>query len=281
MKIQHKIWIGFAVSLVSLTIAGSAAFHASQQLTESSRWVAHTIKVDLLIESAVSNITDAETGQRGYLLTGDPTYLEPYNTGVSKIDSILQELRELTADNSDQQERIGRMSILTDNKLAELQQTIELNQTGNPDASIELLLSNTGKQYMDDIRRVAQDMKTAENQLLSERELSADMAVRSGTNTFALGAALTLSIFAAIAIYIGRNANRYVDEREKTESELNDAVAKLQASLAEISTLEGMISICAYCKEIRNDSGAWKKLRLTSAVILMHSSVMEFARHVR
>lgn len=260
MRIQNKIWIGFVVSLMSLSTAGVFSYNASQQMVETSSWVSHTFEVEALIESVVSSLYDAETGQRGYLLTGDPNYLEPYNSGTSRIDGIVGELKTLTADNSAQQERVARMSVLVENKLAELEQTIALYRAGNPEESIDLMLTNVGKLLMDDIRSIALDMTMAESQLMVEREEAASTAVRSATTISGFGAILAFAIIGSIAIFVGRDANRYVGERDKAESELNDVISNLQYLLVENSTLEGIELICAYCKNIRNYKGSWEKL---------------------
>lgn len=112
------------------------------------------------------------------------------------------ELGALTDDNPQQQVRIGRMTILIDEKLAELEQTIELHRAGNREGSLDLMLTNLGKRLMDDIRRVAQDMKMAESQLLIEREQAADTAIRSATVVTGFG---TVLAFASRNQYVRRN----------------------------------------------------------------------------
>ena len=94
------------------------------------------------------------------------------------------------------------MTILIDEKLAELEQTIELHRAGNREGSLDLMLTNLGKRLMDDIRRVAQDMKMAESQLLIEREQAADTAIRSATVVTGFG---TVLAFASRNQYVRRN----------------------------------------------------------------------------
>jgi len=128
MNIQTKILLGFTISMMSLSIVGLTGYRTTQNLIHTADWVRHTHEVMTLIESVVSELKDAETSQRGYLLTGNPSYLEPYESGKSLIDTNLSRLRYLTADNSMQQERIGQITMLANEKLKELKETIDLHK---------------------------------------------------------------------------------------------------------------------------------------------------------
>jgi methyl-accepting chemotaxis protein len=99
--------IGFALilMLLPLIIAGVSCWN-TQLVHENSRWVAHTHEVVSAIDALLLTTQEAETGQRGYLITGNDAYLEPYRIAVSKVHLQIARLRKLTADNPDQQTHI-------------------------------------------------------------------------------------------------------------------------------------------------------------------------------
>jgi CHASE3 domain sensor protein len=112
--------VGFALAAVLLVVAGGAAYHRLVELREANREVEHTLAVQTNLARVLSLVTDAETGQRGFLLTGDASYLEPYDTASARLPQQLEQIRRLTRDNPRQQERIATLETLSQQKLAEL-----------------------------------------------------------------------------------------------------------------------------------------------------------------
>jgi PAS domain S-box-containing protein len=113
---------------------------------------------------------EAETGQRGYLLTGNETYLAPYRDGVEYVHQWLAELDRLTPHDTAQQRRIDALHSQTENKLAELSQTIELRRTRGLEAAVAMAATNRGKALMDQIMAAADAlMSDADKQLLQNR----------------------------------------------------------------------------------------------------------------
>ena len=113
MKIHTKIWIGFVISLLIVSAGAFIGHHALQQLNDRVFLVKHTYQVMALVESVASQLKDAETGQRGYLLTNKLNYLEPYESSVSVLSNTIAKAKSLTIDNPKQQERIKRLDVLT------------------------------------------------------------------------------------------------------------------------------------------------------------------------
>src|SRR5580704_9846760 len=103
----RRIAVGFAVSFILLAAIGIVAYRSIDSLTKSSYAVTHSHAVLEHLSAVLNQLTDAETGQRGFVITGDDAYLEPYRSGTAAVPRLMEELRELTADNPNQQERIG------------------------------------------------------------------------------------------------------------------------------------------------------------------------------
>jgi PAS domain S-box-containing protein len=141
-------------------------------------WKKHTLIVMNASEIFLSAMKDAETGQRGYLLTGDENYLEPYWLTQKNIADRLAQLRILTQDNPVQQQRLYELAPLVSSKLSELAQTIELNRNQHREDALKIVSTNVGKNTMDSIRTQIQNFNKAEKQLLASREAEFSVAMK-------------------------------------------------------------------------------------------------------
>ena len=160
---------GFAAVLAALIATGVVALQIPAKQSESKRWLDHTHEVIQELESIASIVKDAETGQRGYLLTGDKRYLEPYEVAIAQIDARLQQLRALTADNPTQQRRYELLEREIDARLAIIKKTIALRQTKGFQPAVQVVLSGEGRRRMDNIRQIVAQMEEEEKSLLASR----------------------------------------------------------------------------------------------------------------
>ncbi len=151
----------FALLLVSvLMLEGIRASRPS---------VAHTRQVQAELSRARGTLADAETGQRGFLLTDDLTYLEPFTTADATMAATLAELKRLTADDPVQFRSVLDLERIALGNLAGLRSTIELYQDGDRAAALDVVRSNDGKVQMDQARRLIADMRAQEDQRLEDR----------------------------------------------------------------------------------------------------------------
>ncbi|MGH7284331.1 MAG: CHASE3 domain-containing protein, partial [Polyangiaceae bacterium] len=126
----RKLAVGFGLAALTLVIVAVFGFESTHKLIENDRWVAHTQIVRVRIADIMSLMKDAETGQRGFLITGDESFLEPYNAAThGPIDATFNELRGLVSDNPQQEQRLDSARSLIDEKLAELKVGIETRRT--------------------------------------------------------------------------------------------------------------------------------------------------------
>ncbi len=201
----------FSLIVSIFLVVSVTTFRSVNDLIESKTIEDHTHEVLQVLESIISNMSDAETGQRGYLLTGELKYLEPYNSGVSTVQGTIEEVTDLTADNPNQQERTPKLKNLVEQKKAELQQTVGLRSHGKNDEAIEIVLSDKGKNIMDDIRSVVKEMKDEEENLLAKRQKDA-LTDESVTKSVIIIGSL-IGLFSALAIaviisqYLGSSLN--------------------------------------------------------------------------
>ena len=204
-NVGTKIGAGFAIKLVIFTIVGVVAYRGVTQQSEAAKWVVHTQDVRNLLIQLLSNLQDAETGQRGYIITGDDSYLAPYNDGVAHAQEARKRLATLVNDNPKQVVRAGSLAPLIADKLNELRLAIEARKTHDFAAAQAVIQSNSGKHAMDSIRAVIQDMDGEENELLKQRIEVAESDANNALRIILYGTLIALVIAGLIGLIITRN----------------------------------------------------------------------------
>ena len=167
--VGKRLLAGFGLSALTLVVISVVSYYNASRLIENDTWVKHTHQVRTDLALLLSQLKDAETGQRGYIITGDDSYLEPYRTGTRAIPSTLEGLRKLTVDNPNQQRRLAALSPTIDTRLRELTSSIDLRRNQGFDAAAKFVLSGAGKQHMDQIRAVVAEADQEERVLLDRR----------------------------------------------------------------------------------------------------------------
>src|SRR6266849_3920785 len=144
-NVGTKISVGFGFTLAIFLVVGIVAYRSVTQQTEAADWVAHTREVQNQLTQVLSNLQDAETGQRGYLITGVDGYLAPYANGIARVEENRKSLLRLVSDNPLQKDRADALAPLIAEKLAELQQTIDIRKARDFAAAQSVVLSDRGK----------------------------------------------------------------------------------------------------------------------------------------
>jgi len=182
-----KIGAGYALALLILIAIGTVCYQSTARLMDTSSRLTHTHAVLKALVAVTHNLVDAETGQRGYIITGQDAYLDPYNAGVNASESDLRRLRSLVSDNPGQQRRFDRLEPLIRARLTQLKDGIDARQTGGFEAGHQWILSGVGKEQMDEIRRIADEMEAEENAVLAERTATAEATARNARLVITLG----------------------------------------------------------------------------------------------
>ncbi|OEZ00924.1 histidine kinase [Stenotrophomonas sp. BIIR7] len=169
-----------------------------QTIREGSALVIRSQETMNAMGDVLSAVQDAETGQRGYLLTGDESYLEPYRTALAVASTRLEAMESALADDPAQGDRLKLLARRVQDKMDELHETIELRRTQGFEAALAVVNSNSGKAAMDDIRARLASMRAIEldkrAQRLTEMESAYNTALSSGTASAVLGTVLTIFI---------------------------------------------------------------------------------------
>ncbi|HEX3727646.1 MAG TPA: CHASE3 domain-containing protein, partial [Pirellulales bacterium] len=197
LSIGVKILLGFGLALLILIAIGAMSYRTTATLIDNADWVVHSHRVLETLESLMAQITNAETGQRGFLLTGREQYLEPFHQATKALDLKFTELRQMTADNPDHQHFLEALSPLMASKLAELQETIDLRSNNNADGALSIVLSDRGKKAMDEIHKLIGQMENEENKLLKRRADESKASAQTTMSTIVFG---TMAAFILVAI---------------------------------------------------------------------------------
>lgn len=232
MKWNVGMRIGCGFGLVSgiLLILGITAYHSVNKLVDTADWVTHSHKVLENLNGVVQNMVNAETGQRGFVITNDQHYLEPYNYGSSLAVQDLQAVRTLTADNPVEQQRMDVLEPMVAHELAIMKDAIDSQQSKGIAAGQEWIKTGQGKAGMDSIRAKVSEMEDEEHALLADRAEEAQATVAT---TRRMILACTFGAFLASCIagfFIARSIS--VPLKEITRASEQMAVGDLDVEIS-------------------------------------------------
>ena len=209
---------------IGLIVGVSAlSYFRQQDLLSAGRAVDHTREVLYQIEQLLSLLKDAETGQRGFLITGDDRFLEPYTAAIEALPAATATVRALVADNPIQQHRLDELQLLIVERQALLARHIEIRKTQGLAAldAPELL---HGKDLMDRIRDVVAEMASTENDLDRSRRETVERAASIASNLLMVGMIVSLAIIGFILLQM----NREVKRRRAAEIAMGDLNVSLE-----------------------------------------------------
>jgi CHASE3 domain sensor protein len=167
-----------AVTTVLAALIVAAVFWLGARSKSDDAWVRHSLEVRGQLTRILSLVQSTETGQRGYLLTGQELYLGPYKMAVEQLPMALQRTKDLVSDNPEQERSLADLSDLIARKLAELKSTVDAYDAGNKDMALAIVNSDNGFRLMQEIRRLVEDMRAKEDRWLADRQ---SLAARSET----------------------------------------------------------------------------------------------------
>lgn len=204
LTIGKRISLGFGLAILLILLVAGAGYRSTTQLVEASALSTHTFKVLHALELTIDHLVDAETGQRGYIITGEDAYLGPYQSGIGRIEEAQRELRILTADNPSQQSRLDRLDVVVRARLVELLANIALRRDKGFDAARLSIMSDRGKRFMDEARQILAEMSAVETQLLRAREQTTEGNVRAAYLTLTVGGGLAIVLAVIASVVISR-----------------------------------------------------------------------------
>jgi PAS domain S-box-containing protein len=192
-----------SVCLVAILLE-SMTYRVTMASQESVRLVAHTEAVLTELSLTLSSLTNAETGQRGFLLTGQDRYLEPYQQAETKISRHLERLKTLTQDNPLQKSRLQALEAGVEEKLAELSDSIVAFQKHGPEAARRIVESDRGKTIMDTLHRRVREIESIEREMPAQRLQQTAILFQSQILVLMLGGLAFVGMITAVVLLLRR-----------------------------------------------------------------------------
>jgi methyl-accepting chemotaxis protein len=204
-KVGTKIGAGFGLTLAIFVIVGTISYGNAVRQTHDAERVAHTHTVLTQLALLLSSLQDAETGSRGYVITGIDRYLLPYTTGAAEAEALRRRLLELVSENSRQQTQVASLERPISDRLGVLEETITARRDRDFAAAQQVILTERGTRAMNEIRRVVQQMTQEAEEQLAERAVNAQVASRNARWTIVFGTIAALLISGIAGLIITRN----------------------------------------------------------------------------
>lgn len=227
--------IGLGMLLVIAVVGGLTL----RQINQSDYWIDHTRQVISANQQLLSDVKDAESAERGYIITGEETHLRPYQSAAQDIPQRQAQLGKLTADNPSQQQRLANLYSLIAQRMAVLTEAVRQRREKGFEAAEQVVSAGQGLAVMKQIRDASREIETEEYKLLQEREQTRQSRVRGGFTAALVAALLALMalIFAPLDV---RHAvsQRDTAQQQKQESE-SIAQSLLQSAAQGILIVDG------------------------------------------
>ncbi|MBL4693811.1 CHASE3 domain-containing protein [Candidatus Gracilibacteria bacterium] len=247
--IGRRLMLGLSFILVIFLTISFASYRNVNAVISETKLVDHTHEVLEELEKITVSLLNAETGQRGFLVTGEERYLEPYDIGIISVVTQLDIIADLTSDNPNQQARISQLRPILTSKLAELEETIQLRRDEGFEAAQALVLTDAGKKDADAIRAILDDMVAEEQVLLEERANVAVEAQSATKNIILYGSIFAIMLAFAVIWVITRSVNSVlrtaVDNLVAASSQLSANIQQASAASQQNSSISQQIAACS------------------------------------
>ncbi len=204
-----RLFVGFMLAALATVVIAVFTYQSSQYRVAAVERVNASVEVISQVQSVLATLKNAETGQRGYLLTGKERYLAPYEASLQSLDQEFAALKRALAGSPAQLDRLDKVQSMTAQKMEEMRRTIELYRRGKAAEALELVQSDRGLELMNDLRAALREMLAAENESLHDYRQDWDRAATSGA-LFTWGSALVL-----LLLICASGAMTALDQRNK------------------------------------------------------------------
>ncbi len=227
--------VGLVLAIVTVLIFGAVSYRSLRESAQTADRLHRTQGAIDTLQALLSDLKDAETGQRGYLLTGRDDYLDPFNAARASTPKALDAVRRAVGDDPVQRQRVEQLEQVTQAKLGELAETIDLRRANQLPAALAIVQSDRGKAAMDRLRTLIGQMQGTESRHLADRERDWQAAVDEAFRITIFGAALLIALIAGAGVLLAR-AHR----ERATETWLRTGSAGLAAAMLGRQPLPGL-----------------------------------------
>jgi PAS domain S-box-containing protein len=229
-SLRRNVNATFGAALFLLLLIGGVCYWSVSGFLAAADERRHSYEVRALLTDVLTHLQNAETGQRGYLLTGQEPYLAPYVRGVSSLARDIAALRQVAGSDPALQGRLATLDTLVLAKLTELNQTIEVRRQRGLDATLPTVTSDGGRQLMDSVRRILEGADAME----AARTERSDDRVRNAGNVARVTIIAGILLAVAVVLVSGVVINRDVTERRRVEEEVRRSRSFLDSIIEQI-----------------------------------------------
>ena len=215
-SIERRTFAALALALTVFAAIGTATYLNARRLIAGRQRIVGITQAVRDVQQVLATMTDAETGGRGFVITGDDAFLEPYNEAKARLEKDLGAIRDYAATHAPESGRVAKLETLIQAKIANLQTMIALKRGADPAKAGEFVATKVGKNTMDEIRHLLGEM-LRDQELLRRSEDDAARQTAAVTQTMLLaGSAVTLGVLAVLCWLTVRDMR----VRRRVEAEL-------------------------------------------------------------
>jgi signal transduction histidine kinase len=218
-----------AAGVVVLTVISAGSVYLVNKARDDARWVVHTVEAENQISFTQLQLRRAESAQRGFLLTSQPNFQTDFEEAASQLAPALARLGQLISDNPVERQLLDQMVALSNQRIEEFRQTIELARTQRLNDAAKIVREDVGREAMNRIYDLAGRMRAEEDRLFEQRTTSADRSQTLAASMTGIGSGFVV-VLAGISLFLVRRSAR---ARDNAETLLRDNNVNLEATIDE------------------------------------------------
>jgi CHASE3 domain sensor protein len=251
-------WLPVAGSLILMVMVAFIATGTMSELRSATYWREHALQEILAAHSYEDNLVNIQNGMRDFVTMGDADGLALCQRSIRVEPQLFDQLVSLTRDNPEQQQKLKALSLAVKEVFAYDGTLIDVYKGQGAEAVLRTEQAGEGRIITGRAIGILKAFYAEEQKLLDERDTAEQADYHIAERQLIFGSVLAALLF-VLANFM---ASREMASRRRMEIEREKLISELQRTLAEVKTLSGLIPICAWCKNVRNDQGYWQTVEL-------------------
>ena len=262
-------WLSVGLSAATTLALGVLLWVNDGNIRQTSVLLEHVAAVRSTTQQTLLALQEAESAQRGFLVTRQDSYVDAYDTAVRRVAAQVSALRSLAAAEPEQLARVAQFAEVAERRVALLREGLSVARSGRVDEAFALVAKGRSRAAMQEASTLAAAIDDEEQQVASQHE--ALLARHRRRESIAAIVLVLMSTALVAAVAVGVSRQRQAEARLRQSHATQEAlVADLQRALQNVKVLSGLLPICAHCKKIRDDQGYWQRIE---SYLSQHSEV--------